>query len=544
LAIFADLVLLNGEVLTMDSVDTLAEAVAIKDGKIVNVGTNEEIVRMAGEGTKVIDLEGKTVVPGFIDAHQHLSMAAEAFVSVNCGPETVKSISEIMERIRERAHETTKGEWIKAFGYDDTLLAEKRHPNRWDLDKATTEHPVILTHVGSHTGVLNSKGLELANITKGAPDPVGGRIERDPKTGEPTGVVHEAALTMLTSTTEGKPPIIPPLKKKELIKGIKQLIKEYVKAGLTSIVDAWVLPTAIEAYIELLKRNELPIRVYMAIWYEYLPELKVLRLLTGFGNDYLRIGPIKIVVDGAVTGRTAALCNPYTDKPNYYGILAIDLEKLTEVICEAHKAGFQIAVHANGDRAIDFALKSFEKAFKNFPRKNHRHRIEHCSVVNRGLIERIKRLEIIPILFAAYPYYHGDKLISAFGSERVPWLMAYRSFLDEGVKVASHSDFPCSPYSPLLGMHSIVNRVTMEGKLFGPEQRVTPKEALRTYTTYAVYSTFEENVKGSVEPGKLADLVVLSENPLKIPPEKIKEIQVETTIIGGKIVYRRKIKKR
>jgi predicted amidohydrolase YtcJ len=187
--------------------------------------------------------------------------------------------------------------------------------------------------------------------------------------------------------------------------------------------------------------------------------------------------------------------HPYTDKPDYYGILAIDLEELTGVICEAHKAGFQIAGHANGDRAVDFALKSFEKAFKNFPRRNHRHRIEHCSVVNRQLIERIKKLKIIPILFAAYPYYHGDKLISAFGSERVHWLMAYQSFLDEGVKVASHSDFPCSPFSPLLGMHSIVNRVTMEGKLFGPEQGVSPKEALRTYTTYAAYSTFEARAR-------------------------------------------------
>jgi len=537
---FADLILLNGIIITMDSVDTVAEAVAIKDGKIIKVGTSEEITKDAGKETKVIDLKGKTVAPGFIDAHQHLSMAAEHLASVNCTPESVKSISEIVERIRERALRTPRGEWIRCVGYDDTRLTEKKHPNRWDLDKATTEHPIILTHIGGHTGVLNSKGLELANITKNTLDPVGGHIERDPKTNEPTGVIHEAALTALTPS-KGKPPIIPPLKKEELMKGIKQLIERYVKVGLTSIVDAWVSPNAIEAYIELLRRNELSIRVYMAIWYEYLHELKTLRLLTGFGNDYLRIGPIKIIVDGAMAGRTAALYKPYTDNPDSYGILAIDIEKLNEVISDAHEAGFQLAVHANGDKAIDLTLKAFEKALKEFPRKNHRHRIEHCSVVNPKIIERIKRLGIMPILFAVYPYYHGDKLIPAFGSDRVSWLMAYRSFLDEGVKVASHSDYPCSPYPPLLGIYSIVNRVTMEGNPFGTEQRITPKEALHTYTTYAAYSTFEENIKGSIELGKLADLVVLSENPLTTPPKKIKDIDVETTIIGGKIVYQKRI---
>jgi len=537
---FADLILVNGTVLTLDSADSTVEAVAIKDGKIARVGTSKEIREVAGRKTRIIDLKGKTVVPGLIDAHQHLCHGAEHLMSVNCSSESVKSISDIIKKISERAHETPKDEWISGVSYDDTRLAEKRHPNRWDLDKATTEHPVILTHVGGHTGVLNSKGLWLAKITKDTPDPVGGHFEKDPKTNEPTGVVHEAALTALSSSSEDEQPIIPPVKKEELVKGMRQLMKMYAQVGLTSIVDAWVTPPAIEAYMELLGRDELSVRIYMCIWYEYLPELKRLGFHTGFGNEYLKIGPIKIIADGAMAGRTAALYKPYTDNPNSYGILAVDVETLDDVVSEAHKAGFQLAVHANGDKAIDLALKAYEKALKELPKENHRHRIEHCSVVNPETIKRIKRLGVTPILFAAYPYYHGEKLIPAFGPERVRWLMAYRSFLDENVKVASHSDFPCSPYPPLLGMHSIVNRVTMGGKPFSPEQRITPKEALRTYTNYAAYSTFEEKIKGSIEPGKLADLVVLSENPLTISPEKIKDISVETTIVGGKIVYQKR----
>lgn len=535
----ADLVLVNGRVLTMDSADSMAEAVAIKDGKIALVGTSQDMREVVGNETRVMDLKSKTVVPGFIDAHQHLSDGAEYLMSVNCSSESVRSILDLTQKMRKRALETPKGVWIRGVSYDDTRLAEKRHPNRWDLDKASAEHPIILTHVGGHTGVLNSKGLELAKIRKHSQDPVGGHIEKDPKTDEPTGVVHEAALTALWSSTKDRPPIIPPMKKEKLVKGIKQLAQEYAKVGLTSVVDAWVTPHTIEAYMELFRRHELPIRVYLGVWYEYLHELKTLGFRTGFGNEWLKIGPIKIIVDGAVAGRTAALYEPYADNPSSCGILATDMKTLNQIVSEAHEAGFQLAIHANGDKAIDLALKAYERALRKLPRINHRHRIEHCSVVNPETVKRIKKLGITPVLFAAYPYYHGDKLIPAFGPKRVHELMAYRSFLDAGVEVASHSDYPCSPYLPLLGIHSIVNRVTMGGKPFSPEQKITPREALLTYTRYAAFSTFEEDIKGSIEPGKLADLVVLSENPLEVAPEKIKDISVETTILGGEIVYQK-----
>lgn len=532
----ADMVLLNGVIITLDQKNSVVQALAIKNGRIVAVGANGEIKETIGERTVVIDLEGRVVVPGFIDAHQHLSTVPDIVGEVDCGPEHVGSISDIIGRVREVACGKRVGEWVRAGGYDEYRLLEKRHPNRWDLDGATTEHPVVLFHSSGHMAVVNSKALELMGITKDTKDPVGGKIERDPASGEPNGILFESAIYPLLGIF-GVQPIIPPLTREKRVEIMKRKMEEYVKAGITSVVDAAVNPEGLGAYCELFRRGELAVRVYMALTYDCLPELKKLNIASGFGNEWLKIGGIKIFADGAFAGKTAYLSKPYSDRSDYYGILAIPPEEIERRILDIHRAGFQVFIHANGDKAVEMVLDAFEKALKEFPRKDHRHRIEHCSVVRPELVEKVKRLGVLPVLFAAYPYWYGDKLVSAYGSERLPWLIAYRSFLDRDVKVASHSDHPVSPFRPLLGIHSIVNRTTMEGRPFGLEQRVSVEEALKTYTVYAAYSTFEENIKGSLEPGKLADMVVLSENPLSIPAEKIKDVEVEMTIIGGKIVY-------
>jgi predicted amidohydrolase YtcJ len=270
-----------------------------------------------------------------------------------------------------------------------------------------------------------------------------------------------------------------------------------------------------------------------------LKDVERLGIKKAFGNEWLKIVSIKLILDGSVSGLTAALYEPYNDSTNETGILIMSREELEDLITRIHNYGFQVSVHANGDKAIDMVLDSFEN-LKDQPIEGRRHRIEHCSLLNPTRIRRIKELGLVPVLFAAYPYYHGDKIKPAFGTERVKWLMACRSLIDSGVRIAGHSDYPASPFNPLLGIHSVVNRRTEKGFPFSPEQAISVEEALRMYTIDAAYASFDEEVKGSIEPGKYADFVVLEENPLKLAKDRIKDIKVVMTIVNGKIVYSKK----
>ncbi len=529
----ADMILMNGVVITVDEKDTIAEAVAIKDGKILIVGKNEYVMRASGSKTKVIDLKGMALLPGFIDAHNHLSLAAADYVGVDCSPDSVHSIKEMMERIAEEAKTKPKDVWIRGVNYDDARLEEKRHPTRWDIDEAVNDHPVILIHRGYHIAVVNSLGLKMLGITEDTPSPPGGEYGRDPATGKLNGILYENAWFDLW----GKEHSPLTIDERDFMRGVKAMCEMYVKAGITSINDPWILPSNLRALQEGVRRGEIPIRINMHIIHTYLEELRRLGIKRGFGNDRLKIMAVKAVLDGSVSGLTAALYDPYLHKPDDRGILLMSKEELKEIIYKIHTSGLQVSIHANGDKALDILLDVYEEVLREHPMEDHRHRIEHCSLLNPERIERIKKLGLVPVIFAAYPYYHGDKIIPAFGPERVKWLMACRSLLDAGIKVAGHSDYPASPYNPLLGIHSVVNRRTEKGLPFSPEQAVTVKEAIRMYTINAAYTSFDENVKGSIEPGKFADLVVLEKNPLEVSKEEIKDIKVAMTIVDGKIVY-------
>jgi predicted amidohydrolase YtcJ len=528
---FADLVLLNGKIVTMDPEENILQAAAVKFGRFLNVGTNEDIQQSIGEETEVIDLEGRTVLPGFIDSHGHLFSSGIGLSYIDCSAEGgVSSIADIKEKISNRVRSTEKGRWIIGIKVDESVLAEKRLPNRQDLDEVAPDHPVFLVYVGAHVYMANSKAFEVRGITRNTPDPVPrGRFDRDPDTGELTGIIYEGAADSIRP----EPTV------EDTVRGIERICEKYVSAGITCFYDSFVTGKEIKAFQKTLTRGRLPMRVRWDMHLDTLPQLEEMgfQIPPGFGDEWLKIVGVKVTTDGAISGRTAALRSPYLHKPDYYGELMMPREEIIEVMDKIHSKGLRASVHANGDQAIVNFLDAVQIALEKHPRKDHRHRDIHCSVVDAEIIERIKKLGILPTIFGAYPYYHGDKILPAFGEERAEWMFPARSMLDAGIKVAAHSDHSASPYPPLMGIHSLVNRKTKKGRLYGTTQRISIIEALKLYTINAAYQMFDEEILGSIEPGKFADMVVLGRDILTIPSEDIIDVPIDMTIVGGKIVY-------
>ncbi|KON29413.1 hypothetical protein AC482_06555 [miscellaneous Crenarchaeota group-15 archaeon DG-45] len=533
----ADLVLSNGKIVTVDEGESIAEAVAVKFGRILAVGSNDEIERLVGDGTEVIDLGGRTVIPGLIDSHCHMASSGKLrMLTVDLSEEAgVKSIADIQARIAERARATPRGQWIIGMQEDDAKLAEKRHPTRWELDEATRDHPVFISTVGGHFYMVNSRALEMAGVTKETPDPVGGKFDRDPETGELTGGLHEKATDVVMP--EG--PFRVETTREIAAEGARRMLMDCAAAGLTMVYDMAMDGAEIRALLDLKNRGELPIRVRIDVPIELFPEMNKVGIYRGMGDNWARICGLKFFFDGAISARTAAVSEPYLNQPDFYGVWATTREIATRTIMEAYEAGYRISAHANGDSAIEMFLDIMEEAQARYPREDPRNRDIHCTVVNPELVARIRELGILPTIFGPYPYYHGDKLIPAFGEKRLEWMFAARSFLDAGVKVAAHSDHHAGPYPPLMGIHAHVNRVTKAGRPIGRSQRVSVMEALRLYTINAAYHSFDEDALGSIEPGKLADFVVLGEDILTVPPETIIDIPVDMTIVGGEVVHKR-----
>jgi predicted amidohydrolase YtcJ len=536
----AGMILWGGNIITVDPRKPAARAVAIKDGRILKVGSDEEVKGLAGSKTRRIALRGRTVTPGFIDSHQHLSQYGTDLLQVDCGPKRCKTIGDIQKAVRLEAKGKPGGEWVRGVGYDDTKTQAGRILTRWDLDEAAPDHPVLIQQISGHWGVANGKALEAGGIRDDARDPKGGAYGRDPVTGRLNGILYEQAeFAFVFEGTTGQPPIIPPFSLKDRVKGIRLAGNRYLASGITSVHDALVSANTLETYQEALKAGDLKLRVYMLIAIEYLPQLQALNLKTGFGNEWLRIGGVKILADGAIAGRTAYLSAPYIGSEDR-GILAVESEQvLHDLVRQGHVAGLQVCVHANGDRVIEMALDGFEKALIELPRKDHRHRLEHCTVVNPEILKRIKKLKLLVTPFGSYIYHHGEKMIPYYGAKRVEMMFAHRSFLDYGIAVSGASDNPCGPYEPLLAMQSCVTRKSSAGESLGSRQRITVEEAIFLYTMASAYASFEENIKGSITLGKLADLVVLGEDPRRVDPDEIKDIPVEMAIVGGEIKYRK-----
>jgi len=534
----ADLALINGKIVTINKKSELAEAVGVRDGKIVAVGKTDEIKELGGSGTKVIDLQGKTVTPGFIESHCHPSLTG-AMLHFEVTMQDARTIGDIVDRLRQKAKQLPEGKWVKGIGYDDQRLEEKRHPTRWDLDKASADRPIYLTRTDGHLAVVNSEALRLAHITKDTPDPEGGKFDRDPQTGEPNGVLREGAQTPVKA-------LVPPYTVEDMKEGLIAAYKQLAEWGLTSIHDALVTHDALVAYQELLAENRLPLRVGMMIsglstigFPGHLSELKTAGIKAGFGNDRLRILGTKFVVDGSMSGWTAALHEPYSDEPTNYGIIQMPPEELTRGIVEAHKAGLRPMVHAIGDRAIDITLDAFEKALDERPEADHRMTVEHCSIPTDKAIDRIKRLGVIPSSSVGFIYELGPAHLKGIGPERIKRYFPHKTYLEKGIIATGNSDWFVTSANMPKQLYCLVTRKGYDGTIIGGSQAISVMDAIRVYTINGAYHSFDEKVLGSIEPGKLADMVVLDRDILTIPEEEIKDIKIETTIVGGEIIYQR-----
>ena len=446
---WADLVLLDGNVLTMNPSQPRAEAIAIKKDRIVKVGANREISRWIGKNTKVIGLKERTVVPGFIDTHIHVVDFGRFLMWIDL--RDVKSIEEMQRRIRKCAQETPKGKWILGHGWDQTRFIEKRYPNLRDLDESSPDKPVVLYHLRGCMCVANSKALELADVTKETISPSGGTIEKDKETGEPTGVLRENAMDLVWK-------IVPQPIEEGIMEAASLACEKIVKAGVTSVHWMVSSPTEIRIIQNLRAENKLPLRVYIIIPANILNHITGLGPCTCFGDKVVGIGGVKIFADGSLAARTAALHEPYSDDHTTKGRLLYSKEEINALVINAHKANFRLVIHAMGDQAIDMALTAFEKALMEAPRKNHRYRIEHASVLNKELIQRIRKLEVVvsvqpsSIISEFSVWSAADRL----GPTRARWLYPLKTLIKEGIRVSGGSDCPMEPISPFSGIQAAV----------------------------------------------------------------------------------------
>jgi len=529
-----DAVYVNATVITMDPAGSTAEAVAVRDGLITTVGSSADIRKLAAATTRVVDLRGQTLLPGFIDAHSHFpGSGTAALYSVNLsspplGP--IESVDDVVAALKAKAAETPKGGWIRGNGYDQTLLKEGRHPTRQDLDRASTEHPIFITHASGHLSVANGMALKLANLTKASPNPKGGVIQKDPKTGELTGLLEESGNLV------GR--LIPRLTDEQQQEAIKWAVTDYASHGVTTatLAGGGLSPAMRTAG----KAGVLTLRVVAMGGLGDLSALPPARL---DGDEMLKTGlTVKMVHDGSIQGFTGYLSKPYhtvyNNDPAYRGYPRESREELVDRVKALNRAGYQIAIHANGDEAIEDVIVAYREALKDTPRQDHRWRIEHAQMTREDQLDAIKELGISPSFFVSHTYYWGDQHRDIFqGPERGAHISALASARKRGIRFSIHLDSNVTPMRPLQAVWSAVNRITRSGKVLGPDQRISAIDALRAVTIDAAWQEHDDRLKGSIEAGKFADFVVLAENPLTVDPVHIKDIKITQTIVGGKAIY-------
>ena len=537
-----DMVLTNATVLTADATDSEAEAVAIYNGRIGAVGTASDIEALADNRTQTIDLKGRTVLPGLTDPHVHFADGgAHMMHRIDCRDfySNVRSIAQITENIAAEAARRPKDSWVVAHGspMQDFRMPEGRFPNRHDLDAAAPDNPVAI-NFGAHITIANSKALELAGIRAGTEAPAGGAIEFG-EDGSPTGKLVERAQYAIRN-------IIPEYSYDQMKDGVLFAADRCLARGITNIHDIVTNHESIRAYQELVDDGRLPIRVSIlirvieaAIQKESLLNLGI---KTGFGNDWLRIGGVKMSIDGGITGHVAKFYEPYVDDPCHEGLIRIEQDELDETVEAYHNAGHRVCIHAIGDVAMDMALNSLEGALKANPRADHRHRIEHLGnwLVTPERMDQIARNNLLPVPNIPFMHYIWESLVACIGDERLEDSFNIRDMLDAGLQITSGSDGPAYwPLDSLRDLGTAVSRQTWTGKTVGADQAISVREAIRMFTINAAYNAFEEKIKGSIETGKMADFAVLAENPYLVEPERIKDIPVDMTIVNGAIAFAR-----
>jgi predicted amidohydrolase YtcJ len=508
------LVLHNARVITMDRQQPRAEAVAVQGERILAVGSDGEVRRQARSAhAEVIDCRGQALLPGFIDAHCHVLAYAASLLSLDCSPDAVSSIADIQAALRRQAEVTPAGRWIRAVGYSEVDLAEGRHPTRWDLDLAAPDHPVRLIHRSGHACVLNSLALRLCGIGMESEEPPGGYMERDPASGEPSGLLLEM--------NEVVDRAVPPLSWEEIVEGLRLASQWFLAAGVTSVVDASYTngPPEWELLRRLRQEGHLLPRLTAMVGFEHREAAARWRENEG-GDGSLDLGAVKIVIK-----ELGQEIYPEEDA-------------LAEMVSQAHAQGWQVSIHAVEERAVAAAAGALSRALAQLPRRNHRHRIEHCAVCPPPLVERIARAGLIVVTQPSFLYYNGDRYLRQVPPQRQPHLYPLRSLLGAGVRLAAGSDCPVVRPDVVAGLYGAVARRSVGGQPLGGEESISIEEALGLYTTAAAYAFFAEGERGSIAPARLADLVVLSGDPTTCSGGELRSLRPQMTIVGGQVVWR------
>jgi len=509
----ADLILYNAKVIAFNQKQPCAELVAIKGKRILALGNKGDLDLFKGAGTELSDCQGGTIIPGFNDAHCHPFSLAVSLLSVDCSPKAVKNIGDIQLRIRHRAEQTSEGKWIKATGYDEFYLYEKRHPNRWELDQASPRHPVILTHFTAGSCVLNSMALQLAGVTGDTAESPGSLIHRDTETGQPDGFI--------SGRNEDVERAIPPLDEEEIEQGMKLVNREYLSHGITSLQDTtwtngkhrWL------TWQQLIGRGIVTLRVSVMLGTQSLVEFQNAGLSLDSTDNRFRVGGVKLALD-----ESTGCPHPPQEDVNYHALRALG-------------SGFQVAFHVSDVHTLQTALQAIKFLRQQASAAEHRFRLEHCSVCPPDLLFRVKDSQAIVVTQPAFLYYMGDKYRKEVLPHQAGWLWPVGSLHRWGAKIAFSSDSPLVTSNPLTGIYAAVTRKTETGRKLAPQESISPLEALKMYTLWGAYASSEEDEKGSISPGKLADLAVLSDDPLQRDPEELQDLNVVRTIIGGKIVW-------
>lgn len=540
----AEAIYFGGPVFTMDSSNRVVEAVAVAEGKILAVGDKEKVMSTAGPETRAVDLAGRALLPGFIDGHSHFgSNGTYTLYKVNLnvpplGP--VNGIDALKAELKKKAAGAKPGEVIEGYNYNDLAMAEKRHPTRADLDDVSIENPIFIKHVSGHLAVVNSKLLQLAGITRETPDPQGGKI-RKRADGEPDGVLEGPPAQALVTK------LLPSLTDEQLLAAIAEDSRNYAASGITTAQNGGS-PSMDELMIKAASEGSLKIR--LVIW----PPAAKPEVLKKYGDKrsgamlddkgMITLGAAKLFADGSPQGYTAYFSQPYykqlEGKPaDYRGFPVYPKDELEKRIKALHNDGWQIAIHTNGDQAIDDVIHAYIKANIEKPRQDARHVLVHAQFTRPDHVELIAQHGIIPSYFVTHTYFWGDiHRTMVAGPEKAAYISPAKASLDKGIPIVFHNDTPVTPISPIMDVFSAVNRLTLTGFMLGPEQRIDVMDALRAVTINAARMHFEEKTKGSLEPGKLADMVILSADPLKVSRETIKDLKVLETIVGGKTVHR------
>jgi predicted amidohydrolase YtcJ len=530
-----DLVVLNANVLTVDPKRPKAQAFAVRGDRFVAVGASDEIRALAGPRTRIYDAKGMTVVPGFIDCHNHAPGEMLLYEVLVGNPFEVEfvTIDSIVEKLQAKARTLPPDTWVEGFFFDDTKVKDRRQLDVRDLDRVSTTHPVCVNHRGGHTAFYNSRALAMAGVTRDTANPPGGTFDRD-ASGAINGRVTDTAMAVVDKVGQ-RPAIAPAEAARRARDGAAHISKQFARYGLTTVHHQGGDLGALQ---DVRARGDLRHRVSYEAVGDVLEAMIRAGLKTGFGDDWIRLGAtFEHTVDGSFSERTLAWSKPFPGRtPPYYGNLVEDQPALNAWVERVHRARIDVNCHANGDVAIGNALTAMERAQKLFPRPEARFKLTHCTLVNDDLVRRIKALDATPACFTTYAYYNSDKF-GFYGPDFMAHAMAFRSFLDAGVNAAAGSDFYPGPFAPLMGMQGMVTRTGWNGETWGANQRVTAAEALRINTFNGAYAAREETLKGSITAGKLADFVVLADDPTAIAPEKIKDIQVVRTVVGGTATY-------